>query len=98
MATYEELYSLQSNDALRQKVAVAAVVAAQGILAGTPSAAQAAWAKEIIQYPIGERARSVLNLVLAANKGVSVAAITGATDAVIQANVDDVVAGLVTAG
>ena len=98
MATYEELFALQTNDALRQKVAVATIVAAQAKLAGTPSAAEATWAKEVIQYPIGDRARSVLNLVLAANKDVSVATIEGANDAAIQANVDAVIDGLIAAG
>lgn len=97
MATYQELYALQTDDTLREKVAVAVVVAAQVLLAGTPSASEATWAKEMIQYPIGPKARSVVNIVLAANKGQSVAAIQGASDASVQSNVDAVVAGLVAA-
>jgi hypothetical protein len=98
MATYQELYALQTDDDLRQKIAVATVVAAQAKLAGTPTAAEAAWAKEVIQYPIGDRARSVMNLVLAANKGADVSVIQSASDASIQTNVDAVVDGLIAAG
>lgn len=98
MATYQELYALQGDDDLREKVAFATVVAAQAKLTGAPTAAEAAWAKDVITYPLGHRARGVLNLVLAANKALSVAAIQAAGDATVQTNVDAVIDGLIAAG
>ena len=95
MATYIELHELRTNDSLRQKVGVACVVAAQVRLAGTPSAEEAEWARNVITNP-GNIANKVINLVLAANKDLTVAQITSATDAAIQTNVDAVVDGLVT--
>lgn len=95
MATYQELYDLRVNDALRAKVAVAAVVAAWTKLAGTPTAAEAAWAKGVIASPDGT-ATQLVNAVLAANKDASVAAITSASDAIVQTNIDAIVDGLVT--
>ena len=94
MATYEELYGLRNDDTLRAKVAVAAVIAAQAKLAGTPTAAEAAWARGVIANPMAT-ADQVVHLVLAANNTASVAAITGATDASVQTNVDAVVDGLI---
>lgn len=88
MATYAELFDLRSNDALRNRVAVAAVVKAQTLLdLASPTAAQVEWAKATLANPIGISG-DLLNYVLAANKGASVAAIIGATDAAIQTNVD----------
>jgi len=94
MATYAELYDLRNNSELRNKIAVAVVVAAQAKLAGTPSAAEAGWARGVIRSP-GSTADAAINLVLAANKTAEVSAITGATDAAIQSNVDAIVDGLV---
>ena len=94
MATYTELYDLRNNSEFRNKVAVAVVVAAEAKLSGTPSAAEAAWAIGVAQNP-GSAANAAINLVLAANKGLSTATILGATDSAIQGNVDDVVDGLV---
>lgn len=94
MATYQELFALQSDDALRDKVYVATVIAAQTKLAGTPSAEEAAWAVNVLGNPKAEGLK-VLRLVLAANESASVAQIQGATDAAIQANVDAVIDGLV---
>lgn len=97
MATYTELYDLRSNSELRNKVAVAVVVAAQAKLAGSPSAAEAAWARGVSASP-NHTAEAVINLILAANKDLTVSAITGATDTAIQSNVDAVIDGLVLGG
>jgi hypothetical protein len=94
MATYEELYALGTNDVLRQKTATALVVAAQAKLAGTPTAAEAAWARGVIANPIAA-ANQVVYVILAANKDAAAAAIISASDTAIQTNVDAVVAGLV---
>ena len=97
MATYAELYALRVDDDLRVKVAVATVVAAQTKLAGTPSAAEAAWARGVIASP-GNIAEQVVNLVLAANKSATGATIQGASDATVQTHVDAVVDGLILGG
>ncbi len=89
-----ELHALQSDSDLQDKVAVALVIAAEAQLSGSPSADEAAWAKGVIQSP-GPTAVAVLNVILAANKDLSAAAIQGATDAAIQGNVDAVVDGLI---
>ena len=95
MATYLELFDLQYDDTLVHKVAVATIIAAETKLSGAPTSAEADWARSVIVNPT-ETATQVINLVLAANKDASVATITGATDAAIQANVDSVVTGLIT--
>ena len=95
MATYAELYDLRVDDDLRHKVAVAAVVAAQTKLAGTPTAAEAEWARGVVASPDGT-ATQLVNLVLAANKGLTVAAIQSAADSAVQTNVDALVDGLIT--
>jgi len=88
-ATYEELADLfANNQGLRAKVVVAATVKAEAIFAeATPSAARLQWAQDVLANPesVGNQ---LLSYVLAANKGATVAVITGATDASIQANVD----------
>jgi hypothetical protein len=94
MATYAELYSLRSDSSLRNKVAVAVVIAAEGKLTGTPTAEEAAWAVSVISSP-NNAARMVTNLVLASNKDTPVANILSASDSVIQTNVDSVIAGLI---
>ena len=97
MATYTELFDLRNDSVLRNKIAVAVVVSAEGKLAGTPTAEEAAWAVDVISNPDGT-AKQVINLVLAANKDATPSAILAATDAAIQANVDAVIDGLVSAG
>lgn len=91
MATYAELYQLINNNDLLDKIQVAAIVAAHGIVGTqTPPANQSQrekWAVQVFSSP-----RSVANklvpFVLAANKGAATAQITGAADTAIQANVD----------
>ena len=94
MATYMELHALRSDSDLQDKIGVACVIAAEVKLSGTPSAADAAWAKGVIANP-GNVATSVINAVLAANKDAAASAILAATDAAIQTNVDAVVDGLI---
>jgi len=96
MATYTELRNLFSDDALRNRLDVAAVVAANTLLGGTPTAADQGWAAAVFSNPRNEGQKAFM-AVLAANKDLSVAAIQGATDAAIQSNVDAVVPSLVVA-
>ena len=94
MAEYKDLYDLRSNDGLRNKVAVATIIAAESLLAGSPTVDEASWAYRVISNPNGD-ATAILNLVLAANKDATVIGITGAGDVAIQSNVDAVVSGLI---
>ena len=89
MATYAEIRSLFNDVVLKNRIATAVIVAAQGILEeATPTAARKAWANKAFENPEIE-ARRIMMSVLAANNTSSVAAITGATDATIQTNVNN---------
>lgn len=96
MATYQELADLlENNQGLRSKVEVATVVKAESIFAeASPSAARLTWAQETLDQP-RSRGLQFLAYVLAANKDASSAAIVGASDAAIQANVDAAVEKIV---
>lgn len=91
MATYEELFTLKSNDALRNKVSVACVVAADAIRSDpSPPGNQTnrlLWAAAVMANPQAEADR-MLWAVLATNKDQEVASIQGASDSAIQTNVD----------
>ena len=98
MATYPELFELRSNSPLKNRVAVAAVVKAQGLIDGvTPTAAEISWANDTLSNPAA-KATELINYVLAANKDATVANITGATDAAIQTNVDSAADALIAGG
>ncbi len=87
MATYLELFDLQSSSDLRNKVAVACVKKAQALLdLSTPTIQQLRWADKALGGPDG-LAIQVLRYVLAVNSASSVNQITQATDATIQTNV-----------
>jgi len=92
MATYTELYGLWSNSVLKNRVTVACIVAANTIRAedgGTENHAnRLAWAAQVFANP-GMEADRMMMCVLAANNALTVAAITGATDAQIQTAVND---------
>lgn len=88
MATYTELFDLRSDSNLRNRVAVAACIKAQALLAlASPTVKQVAWAVAAIGDPIGV-ADDLLNYVLAANKAATVAQIQAVTDANLQTAVD----------
>ena len=92
MATYLEIRSLFNDRELRFKVSTAVIIAAGNILNEvTPSVARKAWAGQAFRDPETE-AKRVLSAVLAANKTATLPQISGASDAAIQANVDDAVA------
>ena len=91
MATYLELFGLNSDSDLQDRTVVASIVAAEAVRAdATPPANQAAreaWAALVFANPKTEATRMLWAL-LAANKDSTVAAITGASDAVLQSAVD----------
>ena len=98
MATYAELFDLNSDDALRNKIAVAVVVKAQELIdGGSPTTAEITWANDAIGNP-QSKASAIMNYVLAANKAATVAQIQGAADSAIQANVDTAVDALIAGG
>lgn len=98
MATYEELHNLHSDNDLTLKTQTAVVVAAYDLVktGTTPTAAEQKWASAVLNNPV-EEAKKALRFVLAKNSGRTVATITGATDATLQSNVDEVVSSLVAA-
>lgn len=98
MATYEEIYNIRTNTALRNKIAVACVKKAQTLLdEATPTADEVAWSNSTITNPI-QMADKIMNYVLVANSSATVSQITSATDAAIQTNVDEAVDALITGG
>lgn len=96
MATYAELRALFNDDAMRNRLDVAVIIAANTLLGGTPTAADQNWAAAAFNNPRTEGQKAFM-AVLAENKGLSVSAIQGATDAAIQTNVDAIVPSLVVA-
>lgn len=94
MATYAEIYDLRANSALKNKIAVACIIAAEAIRSEptpTPNNAnRLIWAKAVFASPDGEAAR-MLMAVLAQNSGFTVAQITNATDAAIQTAVNNAI-------
>lgn len=96
MASYTELRNLFADDALRNRVTVACVIAANAQLSGTPTTAQQKFAELVFSNPDAMGAK-VLMAVLAANAGATVTQINNATDAVIQAQVNSVVPNLTAA-
>lgn len=97
MATLEELRSLHVNDALRNKVTSAAVIAAQAQLTASPGSVNGrSWALKVMRDP-GGWGDVIFKSVLADNAANTPAQITGATDAQIQASVDSVVQNIIAA-
>jgi hypothetical protein len=95
MATYLELQSASQDAQLRQKIAVACVVAAEAIRIEDPAtpnhSARIVWARDVYAAP-GNAADKMMWPVLAQNKAATLAQITGASDATIQTAVDAAVA------
>lgn len=90
MATYAELYNLHNNSALRNRVIIAVVVAAETVMNEDPGTANHAnrllWASDVFANPTAEANRMFM-AVLAANKDQTIAQIEAATDVAIQNNV-----------
>jgi len=92
MATYEELYNLRTDSALKNKVTTACIMAAETVMNELITVDnhdnRLLWAKGVFANPSAEANRMFM-AILAANAAVDVAVIQSATDAAIQANVDD---------
>ena len=94
MATYTELDTLAEDATLLGRIGIALMIAAQGLVDGTPEPQEKRWAHRTLSNADVD-ARRVLRYLLAANKDATVAAITGVTDAAIQTQVDALVPTLV---
>jgi hypothetical protein len=109
MATYAELYDLENDSAMRNKVRVAITIAADKIAEdnddGVPFDQNAgshdlrkAWVNDANAFnPGGNTVEEFWNAMLAKNESASVSAITSSTDASIQTNVEtfvDIFAGV----
>jgi len=94
MATYQELYTLSLDATLIQRMTIAVAVAAESIREEPTDTAnhdaRVAWAKRAMANPDG-MARQMLVLALAQYRASSAAQIQGATDAGLQAAVDQTV-------
>lgn len=92
MATYEELYNLRTDSALKNKVTTACIMAAETVMNELVTvdnhANRLLWAKAVFANPSGEANRMFM-AILAANVAADVAVIQAATDVAIQTNVDD---------
>ena len=92
MATYEELFNLRNDSALRNKVITACIVGAEKVMnedGGTVNHTnRLLWAKAVFANPVSE-AKRMFMAILAANKDATVVVIQAATDVAIQGNVDD---------
>lgn len=86
MATYTEIFDLGSNAALRNRVTVACLVAAQAVAAEDPGTANHAnrllWAKSVFSDPLSA-GQHMLMACLAANAALTPTQITGASDAAL---------------
>lgn len=91
MATYDELLQANANTGLLNKVRVAVVVAATNIMTEadttTNHANRLLWAKSVFADPAAAGQRMMWP-VLAQNKTLTLAQITGATDSDVQTAVD----------
>lgn len=98
MATYAEIFDLRSNNALRNKIAVAVVVKAQTLIdLASPTAGQLSWANNAMNNPIAS-ADKIMHYVLAANKSSTTSQISSASDSAIQTNVDAAADKLIAGG
>ena len=103
MATYEELFKMQSDDSFRNRVFVGITVSADIIRSGGDTTedfsqeagaheARAAWVKNARAYrPGDELVKTFVSAMVAANKGLTLAQIQGASDENIQTAVNKVV-------
>lgn len=98
MATYAELFSIQNDATLRNKIQIAVTIKAQSLIdLASPTANQVAWASNALRDPVVVMTK-IMPYVLAANKSATQSQITGASDSAVQANVDAAVDKLIAGG
>ena len=100
MATYQELYNALNaveNDGLKAQVSSSVIIAAEAKITDVAATAgELSWAYDTLLNPKPDGKRALL-AVMAANKGIAIASMQGATDAAVQSQVDDIIDGLVAA-
>ena len=96
MATYQELFDLQNNQILLDKITVAVIISTNTIFEGTDVGAswdaanhanRVIWGREAAINP-RRMAEVFMSDVLAKNKALTTTQIINASDAAIQTNVD----------
>jgi hypothetical protein len=88
MATYADLYNLRFDSALRNRVEIATLIAAEKLrVKQGATSAELALARAIFHDPVGMTAQIYVAL-LATNAAATIVQITGASDATIQTAVD----------
>lgn len=98
MATYSELFSIQGDGNLKNKIQIAVTVKAQSLIdLASPTANQIAWAANALKDPVGTMTK-IMPYVLAANKSATQSQILSATDSAVQANVDSAADKLIAGG
>lgn len=94
MATYAELFDLRSHSALKNRVSVGCIIAAEVIRGEDSGTAnhtnRLTWAKAVFENPEHESTRMLWAL-LAANNTLTVAQLTGVTDANLQTSINNAV-------
>lgn len=94
MATYAELLQAEQDPTLHNKIRVAVVIAAEMVrtedVAVTDHTKRLAWAKNVYANPDSEVGR-MKRAVLAQNQAATLAAIVGASDATVQAAVNNAI-------
>lgn len=94
MAEYAELFNLRNDSGLRNRIAVACVVAAETIRtedAQTPYHDQRlAWSASVVRNPL-DHAERMLWLLLARNRNATIEQIQAVSDSTIQSAVDGAV-------
>jgi len=96
MAAYIDLRGLFSDDELKNRADVAVIVAANNLLAGTPSLSEQKWAAHVFAGPRSEGVKALMS-VLATNNALTIVQIQQAGDAALQTAVDIAVPSLVVA-
>lgn len=97
MATLEEIRNtLFSDDLLRNRVTAQTVISAYDLIQSTPTTAEKAYFKAVIDSP-DAYGRKAFYAVLAANSSSLLSAIQGASDGTIKTNVDAITPILVDA-
>ncbi len=98
MADYAALFNIRNDSAIRNKVAVAATVKAHALMSAvSPTPDEVVWANSALSNT-ESMASKLLKYVLAANKGLTIAQIQGASDPAIQTNVDEAADALIASG
>ena len=87
MATLKELRSLFNDSDLQEQVEAAIIIAAHNKRAGSPTAAEKAWAAYVFENPASEAKKALMG-VIAEHSNLTVEQIRQATPTAIQNAVD----------